>query len=179
MLTGLTNDNNVISGCSIGDLKGKIEYSNNIQHFLSGYTDYEFTDNVYEKYDVIYPVDDRVDELKYRDISASDYISDGYIFEYTKYSELIKHKSAHYINFFKDVCLVWKIKEIADENFIYKECAVNTQFGGYYNKHPKLITLLSYDDATVLYRGKNGLYRSLNNDEKNRCKEWLKKKSRA
>lgn len=178
MVTGMTNNKQVITGCSQGDLMGKLEYSNNINHFLSGNSvdDYKFTEDNFSPFDVEYETTDRVDELKYRDISASEYLYSGYLFEYKKYQEMRKHKEKVYINFFNDVCLIWSIGYIPANKWCMMPCASNTQFGGYEEKKMKKVTKLYYDDATVLYRQKNGLYRSLNNDEKARCKEWLKKK---
>lgn len=181
MISGITEDNVVLWGCSEGDLKGKIEYYNNIQHFLSGYTeeDVTFTDDRFAKVDVEYD-ENRVDEIKYRSIGAEKYINEGYIYELTKHEYMKNYKKPIYINFFNNLCLVWDINKIKKPlTFYKKKCRINSEVGKYQNvKDYKWVTDLDYDDAIgVMYRNSKNQYRPLNKDERIRCKKWLLKKN--
>lgn len=181
MISGITEDNVVLWGCSEGDLKGKIEYYNNIQHFLSGYTedDVTFTEDRFAKVDVEYD-ENRVDEIKYRSIGAEKYIKEGYIYELTKHNYMKNFKNPIYINFFNNMCLVWNINKLKKPlTFYKKKCRINSEVGKYQGiKDYKWVADLDYDDAIgVMYRNGNNIYRPLNKDERIRCKKWLLKKN--
>lgn len=174
MVSGYTNDYTVLWGVTKGDLQGKIEYYNHINYFLSGYTQDEvrFTEDRYAPVDVKFEDNERVDELKYRDISAGQYLKKGYLYELKKWKHMKHYNKPYYICFFKDVVIVWDVSKVK-KDFYLKECASNCQFGGYYKKEWKWVTNVYWDDAHTIFYIKDGRYIPLNNEERKRCKKWL------
>lgn len=171
--SGTTKNGCVITGFSISDVKGKIEYCNHLPHLLSGQTAFHFTPYRFEEYDVHYDSGSRGDEIKYRDIKASKYLDEGFMIEKNKYDKLMEFDEGYYVCFFKksNLSLVWDVRKIRPPKWEIMKCPENTQFGGYNKKVDKVVNKLSYDDAiTILWKN-----RGLNNKEKARCKEWLKK----
>lgn len=151
--------------------RGREVYEEYEDHLLSGATGYTFTEDEYCKYDVVYD-DDRVDEIKYRDIPASRYINGGYIYEKIKYDEHKQHNRAYYVNFFQEenntITILWDVKK--DHKWYERECAKS--MAEYNTKKNKIVTYLKFEDAEmVLFNN-----RLLNNDEKNRCEKWLKER---
>lgn len=180
MVSGYTKDNTVLWGVTDGDLNGKIEYYNHINYFLSGYTEEDalFTENQYAKVDVEYKGNERVDELKYRDIPASRYLNEGYIYEKKKWDYMKNFNKPYYICFFQDVVIVWDVSKV-NLHFYLKECASNTQFGGYDKKEMKYVSNLQFDDAHTIFYRKGNKYIPLNNKQRERCKEWLKENRKS
>lgn len=170
MYKGFTDDGKEVYGCSPSDVLGKIEYARHFEHLSSGETAYHFTEYVYEKYDVHFDSCSRADEIKYRDISASKYVKDGYVLEKTKYDCLKQFDKGYFMCYFKqsNLFMVWDINKI-NPKWEIRYCAKDCQFGGYKQKKPKIVTDLPFDDAiTILWKNK-----SLNKEEKERCKKWL------
>lgn len=180
MVSGYTKDNTVLWGVTKGDLKGKIEYYNHIKYFLSGYTEDEvhFTEERYAPVDVEFEDKERVDELKYRDISASDYLCEGYIYEKKKWNYMKSFNKPYYICFFQDVVIVWDVSKVK-LHFYLKECASNTEFGGYDKKEMKWVSNLYFDDAHTIFYRKENKYIPLNNEQRERCKEWLRENRKS
>lgn len=183
MISGLTKDNTIIWGVTKGDLLGKIEYYNNINYFLSGYTkeDASFTEERYAPVDIKYDDNERVDEIKYRSIGAENYINEGYIYELKKHMHMKKFKKPIYINFFDNLCIVWDIKKLKKPlTFYKKKCRITSEFKNTDDrKKYKWVADLDYDDAyAVMYKTEKNIYLPLNKEQRIRCKEWLKEKKR-